>query len=63
MRINNSGDMILTGTLGFGNRTQDFLLYLFGNDYGFGVSSYTLRCNAATTASHYFIQVQPIQQP
>jgi hypothetical protein len=51
MRINNSGDMILSGTLGFGSSTQQFSLYLLGTDYGFGINSGVLRYNAGTTPS------------
>ena len=43
-----------TGVLKFGSRTQDFLLYLFSTDYGFGVNSYTLRYNCPSAASHKF---------
>jgi hypothetical protein len=40
--------------LSFGSRTGDFIIKLFGEDYGFGINGYTLRYNAAASASHKF---------
>jgi hypothetical protein len=45
---------IPTRTLNFGSRVQDFLLYLCGNDYGFGINGGTLRYNTAANAVHKF---------
>jgi hypothetical protein len=41
-------------TLSFGSRVEDFLIYLYGTDYGFGINGSTLRYNANTAASHKF---------
>ena len=46
MRIANDGTVSITGTLSFGSRVQDFLIYLFGSDYGFGINGSTLRYNS-----------------
>jgi hypothetical protein len=40
--------------LSFGSRTGNFIIKLFGEDYGFGINSFTLRYNAGLTASHKF---------
>jgi hypothetical protein len=40
--------------LSFGARTGDFIIKMFGEDYGFGINGYTLRYNAALSASHKF---------
>jgi hypothetical protein len=40
--------------LSFGARTGDFIIKLYGEDYGFGVNGYTLRYNASVGASHKF---------
>jgi hypothetical protein len=47
--IDNTADF-----LSFGSRTGDFIIKMFGEDYGFGVNGYTLRYNAALSASHKF---------
>ena len=47
--IDNTADF-----LSFGSRTGDFIIKLFGEDYGFGINGYTLRYNAAASASHKF---------
>jgi len=45
---------IPVGTLNFGSRTSDFLIYLWGSDYGFGINGGVLRYNVPTGASHVF---------
>jgi hypothetical protein len=40
--------------LSFGSRTGNFIIKLFGEDYGFGINSLTLRYNAGSGASHKF---------
>ena len=40
--------------LSFGSREQNFLIYLYGTEYGFGVNAYTLRYNCPAFASHKF---------
>jgi hypothetical protein len=47
-----SGDLTTSGTLSFGSRTPDFLIYLYGTDYGFGINDSTLRYNSG--GSHKF---------
>ena len=42
------------GTLSFGDRTPDFLIYLYSNIYGFGINANVLRYNAGPGASHKF---------
>jgi hypothetical protein len=41
-------------TLSFGSRVQDFLIYLYGADYGIGINSGVLRFNCHSSASHKF---------
>ena len=48
----NSGNV--AGTLSFGSRVEDYLIKLYGNDYGFGINGSTLRYNAPSGASHKF---------
>jgi hypothetical protein len=47
--------IIDSDTLSFGSRSPvNFLIYLYGADYGFGINDNTLRYNAGATASHKF---------
>ena len=39
--------------LKFGERTQNYLIYLYGNDYGFGINGGTLRYNSANYHTFY----------
>ena len=52
--INLNGNLTTTGTLSFGSRVSDFLIYLWGNDYGFGINGGVLRYNVPNGASHIF---------
>ena len=45
---------IMSGDLSFNNRVQDFLIYLFSTNYGFGINSLALRYNVPFDASHKF---------
>ncbi len=45
---------IPVGTLNFGSRISDFLIYLWGSDYGFGINGEILRYNAPVGSSHRF---------
>ena len=40
--------------LSMGARTGNFLIKLFGEDYGFGINGYTLRYNCPDAAAHRF---------
>ena len=47
--------IIENDTLSLGSRSPvDFLIYLYGNDYGFGINNNTLRYNCPAAASHKF---------
>jgi hypothetical protein len=44
---------ITGGSLNFGSRIQDYLIKLWGNDYGFGVNNSTLRYNSGSAHKFY----------
>ena len=48
-----TSNLTINGILYFGSRVQDFLLYLYGTDYGFGINASTLRYNSATLHKFY----------
>ena len=41
-------------TLSLGSRVLDFLIYLYGSDYGFGINGNVLRYNCPSSATHKF---------
>jgi hypothetical protein len=44
--IDSANNTSILGTLSFGSRTPDFLIYLYGTTYGFGINPNTLRYNS-----------------
>ena len=52
--INTANNVAMNGILSFGSRVQDYLIKLYGDDYGFGINGSTLRYNAPSGASHKF---------
>ena len=44
----------ISGTLSFSSAGQNFLIYLYGTSYGFGINADTLRYNAGVNGTHKF---------
>ena len=45
--------LTIDGTLNFGSRIQDYLIYLYGDSYGFGINGSTLRYNSGSDHKFY----------